>query len=65
MIDTKNKQFVWFSFSELLPAFTSARTVGNLWSNCLGVNILSPVPLYFVSLITWFLAPDTVEEQSS
>ena len=32
-------------FSELLLAFTCARAIGNLWSNCLGVNILSPVPV--------------------
>ena len=28
-------------FSDVLPAFTCARAVGNLWSICLGVNILS------------------------
>ena len=33
---------------ELLPAFTCARDIGNLWSICLGVNILSPSP--FVDL---------------
>ena len=27
-------------FSDVLPAFTCARTIGNLWSICLGVNIL-------------------------
>ena len=32
-------------FSELLLAFTCARVIGNLWSICLGVNILSPVPV--------------------
>ena len=31
--------------SELVPAFTYARAIGNLWSICLGVNILSPFPL--------------------
>ena len=31
--------------SELLPAFTCARAIGNLWSICFGVSILSPVPL--------------------
>ena len=31
--------------SELLPAFTCARAIGNLWSICFGVNILIPVPL--------------------
>ena len=29
--------------SDLLPAFTCIRAIGNLWNNCLGVNILSPV----------------------
>ena len=29
--------------SELLPVFTFARAIGNLWSICLGV-ILSPLP---------------------
>ena len=45
--------------SELLPAFTCARATGNLWSICLGVNILSlewsgfkmPAPLDFVKNI--------------
>ena len=27
--------------SKLLPAFTCARAIGNLWNICLGVNILS------------------------
>ena len=27
-------------FSDVLPAFTCPRTIGNLWSICLGVNIL-------------------------
>ena len=47
--------FYWYSefticlisfnrFSELLPAFTCARAIGNLWSSCLGVIILSSVP---------------------
>ena len=31
--------------SELLPAFTCASAIGNLWSICLGLTILSPVPL--------------------
>ena len=31
--------------SDLLPAFTCARAIGNLWTICLGVNILSPVPV--------------------
>ena len=46
MIDTKNKQFAWFQLInvELLPAFTRVKVIGNLWSNCLRVNILSFVP---------------------
>ena len=32
-------------FSDVLLAFTCASAVGNLWSICIGVNILSPVPL--------------------
>ena len=32
-------------FSELLPACTYARAIGILWSICLGVKILSPVPV--------------------
>ena len=38
-------------FSDVLPAFTCARAIGNLWGICLGVNILrlewseKPVPL--------------------
>ena len=31
--------------SELLPAFTCASAIGNLWSIYLGDNILSPVPV--------------------
>ena len=46
-------------FSELLPAFTCARAIGNLWNICLCVNILSsewsgfkiPAPLDFVKNI--------------
>ena len=30
---------------ELLPTFTCARAIGNLWSSYLGVSILSPAPL--------------------
>ena len=40
------------SFSKFLDislAFTCASTIGNLWSICLGVNILSPLP--FVAFI--------------
>ena len=46
-------------FSELLPAFTCARAIGNVWSICFGVNILSlelsvskiPDPVDFVKNI--------------
>ena len=31
--------------SELLPAFTCVRAIGNLGSICLGVSTLSPVPV--------------------
>ena len=36
-------------FSDVLLAFTCASAIGNLWSICLGVNILSPSP--FVAFI--------------
>ena len=39
----KEYMICWISYCELsdvLPAFTCARTIENLWSNCLGVNIL-------------------------
>ena len=39
----------WNKFSELLSAFTCARAMDNLWSNCLGVNILSTIPPCSVS----------------
>ena len=42
-------------FSDVLPAFTCASAIGNIWSICLGVNILSP-SLYFV----FYLASDTI-----
>ena len=32
-------------FSDVFPAFKLARAIGNLWSICLGVNILNPLPL--------------------
>ena len=43
--------------SELLPAFTCARAIGNLRSICLGVNILNPVHLIALSF-----ASDIIEE---
>ena len=45
----KEYQICLFSFSKfsgILPAFTSARGIGNLWSICLGVNIMSPSPCF-------------------
>ena len=47
-------------FSNILPAFTCASAIGNLWSICLGGNILRP-SLYFLL----YLASDTILEQSS
>ena len=55
----KEKTICLISFSklsELLPAVTCARAIGNLWSICLGINILSldwlvfkmPEPLDFI-----------------
>ena len=43
--------------SELLPAFTCARAIGNFWSICYGANILSPVPL-----VALYFASDIIEE---
>ena len=31
-------------FSDVLPTFICAKTIGNLWSICLGVNIFNPFP---------------------
>ena len=45
---------------KLLPAFTCARAIGNLWSIYLVVNILSPVLLDALSFPS-----DTIEEWSS
>ena len=45
------------NFSDAFPAFTCAIAIGNLWSICLGVNVLSPSP-YFVL----YLASDTILE---
>ena len=58
MLNTKN---IWFdginfvSFQGVLTAFTCARAIGNLWSICLGVNVLSPS-----SWIDLYLASDTM-----
>ena len=45
-------------FSGVVPAFICARAIGNLWSTCLGVNILrlewsdilseKPAPSFFI-----------------
>ena len=35
-------------FSYVLPAFTCASDIGNLWRICLGVNILRPLPFCWV-----------------
>ena len=50
LTDTKNRQIVWFHLINFLslPAFTCVRAIGNLWSSCLEVNILSPVPVVFL-----------------
>ena len=44
----KEKTIFWFHLliSELLPAFTCARAIGNLRSICLEVNILSFGPCF-------------------
>ena len=44
---------------DVLPAFTCARAIGNLWTICLGVDILRPSP-YFVL----YLASDIIKESS-
>ena len=31
-------------FLDMILAFTCARTIGNLWSICLGVDIFNPFP---------------------
>ena len=58
MLNTKN---IWFdginfvSFQGVLTALTCTRAIGNLWSICLGVNVLSPS-----SWIDLYLASDTI-----
>ena len=37
--------FSWSKFSDVLPAFTRAGAIGNLWSICLRVNVFSRVRL--------------------
>ena len=43
----------------MYPAFTCAIAIGNLWSICFEVNILSPSPWIDLNL-----ASDTIEEKS-
>ena len=38
--------------SDVLPAFICATATGNLWVNCLGVNIFSSSP-YFALYLAW------------
>ena len=33
-------------FLDIVPAFSCASAIGNLWSICLGVNILKPFPYF-------------------
>ena len=44
----------------MLPAFTCAVAIGNLWSIYLRINVLSPFPYFLL-----YLALDTFLEQSS
>ena len=44
-------------FSDVLAAFTCASAIGNLWSFCLGVNILRPL-----SYFALYLASDSKKE---
>ena len=41
--------FYWFNY--VIPAFTCARAIDNLWNICLWVNIFSPVPF----LLEWII----------
>ena len=42
-----NCLILFSKFSDVLPAFTCARAIGNLSIICLGVNILSPSPFFY------------------
>ena len=44
-------------FSEVLPAFASAKAIGNLWSIYLGVKTLRPSPDFVLRLTS-----DIIEE---
>ena len=51
------------TFLDVLPAFTCARAIGNLWSTCFGVNILriewseifseKPVPYFLLEIFCY------------
>ena len=43
----------------MLSAFTSARAIDNIWSICLGVNLLRPCTFSVL-----YLASDAIEEYS-
>ena len=44
-------------FFDVLPAFTCAGAIDNLWSICLGVNIFRPFPCFAL-----YLASDNKKE---
>ena len=46
---------LFYKFSKLLPAFTCAKAIGNLWSICLEVNILIVVPCFVL-----YIASDVI-----
>ena len=37
---------IFSKFSDVLPAFTCASAIGNVWRICLLVNIFSPLPFF-------------------
>ena len=45
-------------FSELLPYFTCARAIDNLWDICLGLKVLNPVPCFVL-----YIASDIILKQ--
>ena len=77
MLNTKN---IWFdginfvSFQGVLTALTCTRAIGNLWSICLGVNVLilewsetlseKPGPLIFIGKISPSKASKTLSLSS-
>ena len=50
-------QISFSKFSYVLPAFTCASDIDNLWSICLGVNVLRPFPFFDL-----YLASDSKRE---